>query len=235
MSVQTEIDLLTLSGLRHRCSQESDRFFRRLSHDPRYCYELFRRAILSRDEHAWELIYQQYQPLVAGWVERHSLFQALDEETQYFVNRSFQKMWAVFTPQKFAGFPDLKSILRYLQMCVHSAIVDYARGREQAFMLEDELEELPAHAGTDEPDLEDQVLSKTQAEALWRWLDERFKNEKERRVVYGCFVLALKPGEVYTLYPGVFKDVKEVYVVKDNLLARLRRDSELKELLGDFE
>ena len=61
----------------------------------------------------------------------------MDEEPQYFANRAFEKMWGVLSPQKFGQFPNLKSLLRYLQMCVHSVIVDYARRGEQATLLED--------------------------------------------------------------------------------------------------
>jgi len=56
-------------------------------------------------------------------------------------------------------------------------------------------------------------------------------NEKERRVVYGSFVLALKPRELYAQFRETFRDVKEVYRVKENVLARLRRDAELQEFL----
>jgi hypothetical protein len=181
------------------------------------------------------LIYHQYQPLIAGWVERHALFPALDEESQFFVNYAFEKMWRVLTPEKFSKFPDLQSVLRYFQMCVHSVLVDAMRSREQAELLEDDpgLEQA-LHSGQGEPGLEDQVLAQTQAEQLWRWLDGRLKTEKERKVVYGSFVLALKPAEVYALYPRVFSSVRDVYLVKDNLMARLRRDAEFKLLVGDL-
>jgi hypothetical protein len=86
---QVELQLLTLAGVAHRCAQETDRFFRDERYDPRYCFELFRRAILHHNERAWQLVYAPYQPLVAGWVARHSAFQASDEETQYFVNHAF--------------------------------------------------------------------------------------------------------------------------------------------------
>lgn len=230
MTIPDELTSLTLSGLRHRCSQESERFFKRQSHDPRFCYELFRRAVLRRDSHAWELLYLQYQPLITGWVERHSMFPATGEEAQFFANWAFEKMWAVLTPEKLAKFPDLKSILRYLQMCVHSVIVDYLRSHEQAALLEDlsgDEEEPALENQADGLNLEKQVFDQAQGDALWRWLNGRLKSEKERAVVYGCFVLALKPAEVYAEYPRVFGSVREVYLTKENLLERLRRDPEL--------
>lgn len=229
MTISDELTSLTLSGLRHRCSQETERFFKRQDHDPRYCYELFRRAVFARDSQAWELLYLQYQPLITGWVERHSMYSATGEEAQYFANWAFEKMWAVLTPEKFAKFPDLKAILRYLQMCVHSVIVDYLRTREQSALHEDrsrDEEDNVLENQADDLNLEEQVFTQAQAEALWRWLNDRLKNDKERRVVYGCFVLGLKPGDLYAEYPQVFQSVREVYLTKENLLERLRRDPE---------
>ena len=119
-----DLQTFALGGIAHRCTEETALFFAHRPHDPRYCYELFRRAILLRNQRAWELIYAEYQPLAAGWINRHSGFPASGEETQYFVNRAFEKMWQAVTPDRFNQFPDLQSLLRYLQMCAHSAIMD---------------------------------------------------------------------------------------------------------------
>lgn len=235
MTDSADLNLLTLSSLRHRCLQESDRFFKRLSHDPQFCFELFRRAVMNHDDHCWQLIYEQYQPLVTGWVERHPLYFALDEESQFFVNWAFAKMWNVITPEKFAQFPDLKSVLRYLQMCVHSVIVDAMRSREQAKLLESEDEDALGGAEqlhAESPSLEEQVQERAYGEALWQLLDRRLKNTKERQVIYGSFILALKPGEIVKEYPETFRNVQEVYLVKDNVIARLRRDPELLAFLS---
>lgn len=234
MSTHSELRALSLNAIRFRCAEESERFFSRQKHDPRYCFEMFRRAVLNRDELAWECVYTQYLPLVKGWVERHSLFPAVDEESQYFVNWAFEKMWVVLSPEKFHRFPDLKSILRYLQMCVHSALVDYMRAREQAALLTDEVGEDTELENPDDIPVEEQVFSRSQAESLWSMLDSRLKNEKERRVVYGSFVLALKPGDLLIQFPYVFQDVNEIYLIKENILARLRRDGELREFLNSF-
>jgi hypothetical protein len=111
-----DIQNLTLSGISHRCAQESDRFFNRKEHDPRFCYELFRRAILDQNQIAWDRILSQYQRLVTHWVERHAAFPGSGEEVQFFTNRAFEKMWIGISPKKFDKFTNLKSILKYLQM-----------------------------------------------------------------------------------------------------------------------
>lgn len=225
-----DVQRLTLPALVHRCAEESERYFRKESFDPRFCYEIFRRAIDQRDSRAWEHVYNQYRTLVAGWVHRNAAFPETGEEVQYFVNRAFEKMWAALTPQKFARFPDLKSLLRYLQMCVHSAIVDHARREKVGSVELDERAEIGLMAAS--ASIEEQALARVQREAFWKWLEGRLQSRKEREVVYGCFVLALKPRELYKRSREMFDDVTDIYRIKQNLLARLRRDTTLEEVLG---
>lgn len=233
MAHQADLKLLTVTGIAHRCTQETELFFRRQRYDPRYCYELFRRAIVTRDSLAWDLVYTQYRPLVTGWVQRHSAFPASGEEVQFFVNRAFEKMWNALTPEKFGNFADLSSVLKYFQMCAYSAILDHVRKAELATVdLEDEgaVTGQMVKAMADEHD----ALDHMHRRELWQEISARLKNEKEWKVLYGSFVLGLKPRELYRHFAKTFRDVQEVYRVKENLLARLRRDPEILELLrGD--
>jgi DNA-directed RNA polymerase specialized sigma24 family protein len=231
MAEETDLASLSISSLCHRCAIETDQFFHRKRHDPRYCFELFRRAIIDQNQRAWDFLFSQYRPLVTGWVERHTLFPACGEESEFFVNWAFEKLWSVMTPEKLARFPNLKSILQYLQMCVHSVIVDYMRGREQAELLADlNKNDLPAK-DREAISPEREALRQIHASELWRMLNGKLKDEKERKVVYGSFVLAMKPGELIEHYNGDFEDVNDIYRVKENVLARFRRDDELKDFL----
>ena len=233
MSHHTDLRLLTLAGISHRCARETELFFRRQSYDPRFCFELFRRAIEGRNQQAWEAIYTQYRPQVAVWVNRHSAFPDSGEEVQYFVNRAFEKMWIALTPDKLSHFPNLKSLLRYLQMCVHSVIVDQVRRAEQA-VVGLQAEDLVAEGVTGGQVVEKQALDRVHRQELWDQIDSRLRSEKERQVVYGSFVLGLKPRELYAQFQETFRDVNEVYRVKENVLARLRRDAEFLELLASY-
>src|SRR5262245_34251742 len=124
--------MLHLSELARRCAEETERFFAGRGHDSQFCFELFRQAIVEGDAAAWDLVYRQSESLVTGWVVRHTALEASGEAAPYFVNRAFEKMWAALTPEKFRDFPDLKFLLRYLQMCVHSVLMDHLRLAEQA-------------------------------------------------------------------------------------------------------
>ena len=231
MSQRIDLRMLTLAGIAHRCRRETERFFQSQDHDPQYCFELFRRAIVERSQRAWELVYDQYRPLVAKWVERHSAFPGSGEEIQYFINRAFEKMWIALTPAKFTHFSNLSSLLRYLQMCVHSVVLDQVRAAQRCTYLV-RAESWPAERGAGGSLAEDQALDRVHSQEMWREIGTRLHNEKERRVVYGSFVLALKPRELYAHFRETFRDVRDVYRVKENVLARLRRDAELLEFLG---
>jgi DNA-directed RNA polymerase specialized sigma24 family protein len=230
---QTDLQLLTLAGIAHRCARETELFFQRQSYDPRYCFELFRRAIIEHSHRAWEFVYDQYRPLVARWVKRHSAFQNSGEEAQYFVNRAFEKMWTALNPDKLDEFPDLKSLLRYLQLCVHSVILDQVRLAEQAEVgVRDDVASIIDNRASG-PNPEDQIMARVRQQEFWEEISARLRSEKESRVVYASFVLGLKPGEIYAHFRETFRDVKEVYRVKENVLARLGRDSELKKFIGE--
>ena len=224
----------TLADLAHRCAQETERFFQRQSYDPQYCFELFRRAIVEHDEAAWEAIHAQYQSLVARWVKQHQGFETSDEEAQYFVNRAFEKIWIALTPDKFGRFSDLGPLLGYLKMCVHSVVVDHNRSADQAsrYALADESDIERSAQG---PTIEDGALDWVHRQQFWEWINARLHDEKERLVVYGSFALDLKPREIYDLFPEAFQDVAEVHRVKQNVLARLRRDPEFQKLLDEHD
>lgn len=233
MTTEASPQTLALAGVAQHCAQQTDRFFRRLDYDPRYCFELFRRALLERNQQAYGLLYQQYQALVAGWIERHPSFPALDEEVQFFVNRAFEKMWRALTPAKFERFADLKSLLSYLKLCAGSAVLDYARvGRVE--VVDEEPDELNLAGDGMDVDPESYTMSQVAQQEFWQLILDRLMDERERLVVHGSFVLALKPRELCIRYPAVFADVSEVYRAKQNVLERLRRDGELKKILAEL-
>jgi DNA-directed RNA polymerase specialized sigma24 family protein len=221
----------TLPDLADRCAKETDRFFRGHEYDSQYCFELFRRAILEHDQNAWEAVYNQYRLLVSKWVQQHQGFEASGEDVAYFVNCAFEKIWTALTPEKFGHFTQLASLLSYLKMCVHSVIIDHNRAREQARLcvyIEGAALEKQGQADS----IEERVLNKIDRHQFWDTLNARLNDEKERRVIHGSFVMALKPRELYDHYRDHFDSVDEVYLIKQNILSRLRRDPEFVKYLS---
>jgi len=229
MSHETNLQQMAVADLAQRCADETELYFHHQTHDTQYCFELFRRAIRERDQSAWEMICQQYQPLVTGWVRQHPRFESSGEEIQYFVNGTFGKIAGTLTPEKFGGFSDIASLLSYLKMCVHSVIFDYSRRIDQLNLhdLDEASEEV-----ADDALPEEQVLEQSYRQAFWDLINVRLHDEKERLVIRGAFVLDLKPQEIFEHFRNVFSDVDEIYRVKQNVLSRLRRDPEFRNFLG---
>ena len=217
------MDLLEVA---RRCSDETERYFAQRNHDPRFCFELFRRAIRERVERAWDLIYLQYRPLVLGWVRRHPAFAASGEDSGYFANCAFERMWTAIPPERFERFPNLKSLLRYLQMCVSSVIIDHARA-SRLETLELEAQRLEADAARSAAWAQTEALARIEREELWSQIGRRLLSNKEHIVVQDSFVLGFKPRQVFSRHRDIFADVTEIYRIKENVLARLRRDREL--------
>lgn len=226
---------LSLGETALRCAQETQKFFQQLAYESGYCFELFRRAVVTGDQRAWDLIYQQYHAQVTRWVNRHPAFAACREEAQYFVNRVFERLWRSLTPEKFGNFADLKRVLAYLQMCVHSLILDECvRARETPDSNEQELEEsLERLLYRDGQTPEAEALIRHRRQRLWQWLEGRLKDEQERAVVEGLFVFGLKPRQMLAAYPALFVSTQDVYRLKQNVLERLRRDPNLRNVLDD--
>jgi DNA-directed RNA polymerase specialized sigma24 family protein len=115
-------------------------------------------------------------------------------------------------------------------MCVHSVIVDHVRGAERA-ALDFEPEFWPDESG-DSVNPEDEAFGRLRRQEFWQQINARLNSDKERLVVYCSFELGLKPREIYAQHRRAFRGVDEIYRVKENVLARLGRDDELRNLLG---
>lgn len=221
---------LSIGSLAARCGQETEAFFHNRPHDPRFCFEMFRRAAQEDSQRAWELLHKQYHSLIHGWILRHPAFGQTGEEVSFFLNRALERLWGALKGDKFDRFNDLSSILRYLQICVHSVILDRLRRDRHAEMqlsLEDGLQVPDNRVGG----LEHVLAMHEAREELWRHVQGRLKDAAERAVIYDNFVLDLKSRQKYERHRELFGSVEDVYRIKQNIMARLRRDNALAEML----
>lgn len=235
MTHETNLQLMTLEDLAQRCAQETKLFFNYLSHETKYCFELFRRAISERDDLAWSAIIVQYKPSVARWVntwaDKHPDFPLAREEADDFVVEAFERFWNYFTPDKFSKSQGLDAVLRYLKLCVNGAVSDtWRKMRRRQF--DQTLEQNDDGEETSSAELESTPEELLQKDEFWQLIKSRLKDEKEYTVVYASFSLDLSPRQMIAEYPDVFQDINEVYQCKANVLARLARDPELRKLLN---
>jgi DNA-directed RNA polymerase specialized sigma24 family protein len=227
----TEVNLtaMDLSTLVRHCATESERFYRGQPHDTRYSYELFRRALVERNEQAWEQLYLHYSGLVEGWIRRSGAFNSSGESSEYFVVGAFTKFWRALSPERFASFPTLASLLQYLQLCATSVVIDSVRAQSWSEMLPEETI-TPNHGPQTSPD--EEAVSRVDRQEFWSFIDTQLNNEVERVVVYCSFVIGLTPRAIYAKRSELFSSVNDVYNVKRNVLGRLSRNSQLRQMMG---
>ncbi len=220
---------MDLTTLMRRCATESERFYRGQQHDTRYSYELFRRALVERSEAAWEQLFLHYSGLVEGWVRRSGAFSSSGESSEYFVVGAFVKFWRAISPERFASFPTLASLLHYLQLCATSVVIDSVRAQSWAEMVpEDNVHQsIPSQHLPDE-----EAVRRVHRKEFWDLIDTQLNGEVERVVVYCSFVLGLTPRAIYAKREDLFGSVNDVYNVKRNVLGRLGRNTQLRQMLA---
>jgi DNA-directed RNA polymerase specialized sigma24 family protein len=220
---------MDLHTLMRRCARESERFYRGQQHDTSYSYELFRRALVERNEAAWEQLFLHYNSLVEGWVRRSVAFSSSGESSEYFVVGAFTKFWRAISPERFASFPTLASLLHYLQLCATSVVIDSVRAQSWSEVVSDDT---MSHAYVSSCAPDEEAVGRVQREEFWRMIDEQLNGEMERVVVYCSFVLGFTPRAIFARRGDLFGSVNDVYNVKRNVLGRLSRNAQLRQMFG---
>ena len=219
--------LMELGSLARRALSESRRFYRHEEYDPSFAYELFRRALVERDEAAWGQLFEQYTPLVEHWVRRTGAFTVSGETSDFFVSAAFTRFWRALPAGRFASFPTLASLLNYLRRCATCVVIDSARAHSYADILPAESvnwnDQRLGHA-------DDEATERVARAEFWHLVDALLTNEAERVIVRSSFLLGMKPGDIYAKWGALFSGVEEVYTLKRGVLARLRKSPELRGL-----
>jgi DNA-directed RNA polymerase specialized sigma24 family protein len=191
-------------------------------------YELFRCAILLRDEQAWAAIHACYRPLLAAWARSCCTRVGIVESVDDVADRALARAWVALTPEHFTSFPTLAKLLAYLRACVASTAIDWARTQASA--------ERAIHAVI--PDTiatpEQIVLDGFDRAAFWRTVIGLAASEAERIVVVESFVYGMPPRDILARHPQLFPDIAAVYVAKRNLFARLHRNREMRRLREEY-
>ncbi|MFN2136862.1 MAG: hypothetical protein ACK2UK_12960 [Candidatus Promineifilaceae bacterium] len=234
-SAEADLKALTISSLAHRCERATDRFFQGLPFDEACCLELFRRALEEKDDQAWGVILVRYDGLVRSWIHRHPSSSVADEDQDYFLNRTFDKFWYAFKrdARKFGRFATLSALLQYLKLCAYTAVQEYVERQMRPYDLP--ISELPVEALSARSEGITGLNDRLAARSLWAYIEATLKTEQERIVAEGFLLYDMKPREVYQQYAQNFDSVDQVRRVKGNLMARLRRDQTLLELLQAFD
>ena len=191
-------------------------------------YELFRRAILLRDEQAWATIHAHYRPLLVSWARRCSNRVCIAESADDIADRALARAWVALTPASFIAFPTLGKLLAYLRTCVRATVIDQAREQASHQRTAQSLER-PFEASTPEQ----AVLRELDRGEIWRLIMQITSSPEERIIVHESLVYALPPREIQARHPDMFADVAEVYRLKRNLINRFQRNHDLQRLWRD--
>jgi DNA-directed RNA polymerase specialized sigma24 family protein len=191
-------------------------------------YELFRRAILDRDEEAWAMIYSRYRSLLIAWAARSSVRAHDYTECADIADQALARAWAALTPDRFAAFPSLAKLLSYLHACVETTAIDSVRAQVSRERL---AQCLTASAP---PTPEQTVLADHDRVAFWRTVNALAATPAERVILIESFVYGLAPREICARHPQVFGTARKVCNIKHRLLTRLQHNREVLRLRQEF-
>ena len=217
MEARTDIEELNVPQLAERCRQEAARSRRNLPYDPRYCFELFRRALGKGDQAAWEAINAQYRNLIRHWTGNPHNAEDLIQET---LARFSQKI----TPEQLRNYPTLGHLLSYMKITAKNLVIDRQRRDER------ERRALDAWLAEVERRMPPDLDAHLDRESLMAYIRSRLNDPEEDLVFTLTFDFDLAPLEIAVRHPERFPTAEDVYRVKERFLRRLRRDPRLRRL-----
>jgi len=207
---------MSLAALTQCCTQELAKYRRKEPSNDIYCLEIFRRAVMQRDNEAWTILRALFSESVKLWIARHPYREAAlrHEPENNYIDDTFRRFWQAVSDQQLA-FSTLAGALSYLHLCLNCAIMDTLR----AFSRPRE-ERIPDYGHPDEPLVEDRYNENE----LWETIKSILPGAREQRVAYLLFHCNLKPREIVRYCPGEFSGEEEIYRLKRNIMERIQRN-----------
>jgi DNA-directed RNA polymerase specialized sigma24 family protein len=191
-------------------------------------FELFRCAIVLRDEQAWFGIYTLYNAVVSSWILR--LIPKIERaDLDALVNDVFAKFAHAMNALKWRNFSCVQQLLGYLRLCARSVVVDHCRRLQlqQREKMCNPLDQAPVL----DDDPADVVVAQFANQEFWRIIDREVTCSEEQLILRAICALGLSPHQLQQRYPLLFPTVDDIYRLRRNVLERLRRNKELQQLL----
>ncbi|NDJ77121.1 MAG: sigma-70 family RNA polymerase sigma factor [Chloroflexi bacterium] len=210
------------SVLAEKCAMQTQNYLAQRENDPRFCYELLRRALVEGASEALTHVYQIYLPLAGRWARRHPSFDLTDESAGFFASTALGNFYFALRGNSLATFETLSRVLSYLKACVHSAIMQHLRTHPIV------TQPLPETGG---PVAVNQQLDKhLTADELWSLVRSIVTDPDDQLLVHCRFVLDMKPAEIAEQYPSRWSTAREVSVALQRIRRWLRKDPMLRQL-----
>lgn len=222
---------LSTTELVARCAEQNRLFYQRRHNNQQFCMELFRRAIVKREDYAWTALVVQYRPQVERWILREGTTGA--HIVEEIVADAITRFWRAYTPNDFLRARGLSDVLSYWRDCARSALIDWQRRHQRTDLALDDLDDQSVLASQD--DLEAERVAQHELRVdLWRLVLAHCQDEDDVFLVQRVFLEGLKPRHVYSQNLDRFARQELVYQRLRNLKDRLRRDPELESLLQEY-
>jgi hypothetical protein len=216
------LDSMLLSEVVAHCSENTQKYLRQLVTDARFCFELFRRALLEAQQEAFTHVYRIYEPQVRSWIYRHPGFDSTDETSDYFLSLAFANFYFGLCGEKFNQFSSVAAVLKYLRACVWSCISEYLRGQPPPLLeINDEL-------------LAEDTPPGTVADELKEHVRRILPDENDLLLFHLAYTFDMKPAEIYRRHPDLWEDVRAVSVALQRIRRHLRKDDQLRNWAGFF-
>lgn len=223
----TTLSALELNQVVERCADEAKRD---RAAELGYCFELFRRALEERVDAAWQAIDSQYGRLILTWLYNSAKGDSLDpEEADELKTQVLAKFWRSLTKRPIhlaAQFNHVGALLRYLNQCAVTTVLDQRRKDQRYARLQDKLQQernaLPFQPGPSQESL-DRVHQEEQVAQVFAWFRREVTDPQEQLLLHLSFERDMSPAEIAQAYPDQFADVKEVRRIKERVLKRAKR------------
>lgn len=193
-----------------------------------HCFELFRRALDQNNDTAWEAIQTQYDSLIRHWIhaKNDGSFDAptIDDLLQ----TTFIRFWQTLTRHEHRveeRFEHVGAILKYLNRCAVTAVLEWHRKKQRAQRLEERLQQAWTDPVFSEAiDTQRQQQDSNQMLALIEnWVNDEVTDEAEQLIFTLSYGQNLKPAAIAKQHPNHFATTEDVYRVKRRLLKRAKR------------
>jgi RNA polymerase sigma factor (sigma-70 family) len=214
------LEQLPLPAVIAGCQQQTECFRRSGVSDPRFCRELWRRAIDLQEPDAWQALVEQYSALVRDRLQQAGLDDETVEEAlqQTFVNLWLKSREGVFSTEG----RTLAEVLQYLLNSMRYSVIAVRRQQRDL--------SLQASAGTDAlaedhtPEVDarldaQKLLTHIRAELKvheWCVLQLRYREEMPPREI--ATVLGLTVDQVYLILADVKRSLRarsDLQVLRD--------------------
>lgn len=211
--------LMGISELTDHCMSEINNYRCGEPSNDQYALDLFRRALVQRDQLAWEVIQQRFNGMMLHWMRIHPMREAaccFDSEENY-VAQAFTRFWLATSVNQKIEFRTLAAALRYLRASLNGAILDTLRAYSRAH-------EIPLP----EPGEPGELVAEGQDDVgeLWAVIQGLLPDKRQPRVAYLLFHCHLKPREILRYCPREFCDIREIYRLRRNIVECLLRRAE---------